>query len=188
MVNFLVAQLALQLFHIGVAEWVDIDLLSLYQHSMMVAQRKGKSKQKLALDDDDGDELDDEDDEEEEGEEAFEEDEEEEETVAESSSYGEQEQSVTQQTINTTQKSISQQVSDVESTEARRAVQGARGGGGGGGGWAEGAGAGEQEKVCVAQLKAQRVDLRQRHKIVVCVILLFLILGDSEGTQQEVLR
>ena len=42
-INFLIAQLSLQLFHIGVSEWVDIydiDLLSLYQHSITVAEQK----------------------------------------------------------------------------------------------------------------------------------------------------
>lgn len=41
-INLLVAQLALQLFHIGVSEWVDvydIDLLSLYNHSIAVSNR-----------------------------------------------------------------------------------------------------------------------------------------------------
>ena len=55
-INLLVAQLALQLFHIGVSEWVDIfdiDLLSLYNHSIAVSNSESTTKKKVEVVDSD---------------------------------------------------------------------------------------------------------------------------------------
>ena len=108
-INFLIAQLSLQLFHIGVSEWVDIydiDLLSLYQHSITVAQQKQNGTyieqnddEKMDEDDEDEDEYEeeeeteeDEEDDSEDGAEDEEPEEEEEWEPQASSSYGEDEE------------------------------------------------------------------------------------------------